>query len=140
MTTQEMPQGPSAAPPGPALTRMINGYWLTQMIYTATRLGIADSLAEGPRTAGRLAKHCGAHARAPPAHASGLEATRMLSLGLQLRQAAREVLSFSRARYGAVRGLPEPPADQGHPRAPAGTITPAPGHAVQDTQKCSGPA
>jgi hypothetical protein len=63
MTTQEMPHGPSAAPAGTALARMINGYWLTQMIYTATRLGIADALAGGPQTAGRLAEQCGAHAR-----------------------------------------------------------------------------
>jgi hypothetical protein len=63
MTTQEMPHGPSASPPGSALARMINGYWLTQMIYTATRLGIADALAGGPQTAGRLAERCGAHAR-----------------------------------------------------------------------------
>jgi hypothetical protein len=63
MTTQEMPHGPGAPPPGPALARMINGYWLTQMIYTATRLGIADALAGGPQTAGRLAERCGAHAR-----------------------------------------------------------------------------
>ena len=61
MTTQELPQGPSASPPGPALARMINGYWLTQMISTATRLGIADALAGGPQTAGRLAHRCGAH-------------------------------------------------------------------------------
>src|SRR5262249_10938850 len=64
MTTQEMPHGPSASPPGPALARMINGYWLTQMISTATRLGIADALAGGPQTARRLAERCGAHSRA----------------------------------------------------------------------------
>jgi O-methyltransferase domain/Dimerisation domain len=63
MTTQESPHGSSASPPGPALARMINGYWLTQMIYTATRLGIADALAGGPQTAGRLAERCGAHPR-----------------------------------------------------------------------------
>jgi DNA-binding IclR family transcriptional regulator len=42
---------------------MINGYCLTQMIYTATRLGIADALAGGPQTAGRLAERCGAPPR-----------------------------------------------------------------------------
>jgi hypothetical protein len=43
------------------LTLMINGYWMTQMIYTAARLGIADALAEAPQTASALAARLGAH-------------------------------------------------------------------------------
>jgi hypothetical protein len=48
---------------GRALARMINGYWVTQLISTAARLNIADALAEGPQTAGALAERCGAHPR-----------------------------------------------------------------------------
>jgi O-methyltransferase domain/Dimerisation domain len=44
-----------------ALTAMINGYWMTHMIYTAARLGIADALAEGPQTVSALASRLGAH-------------------------------------------------------------------------------
>ena len=40
---------------------MINGYWMTQMIYTAARLGIADALAEGPQTVSALAARLGVH-------------------------------------------------------------------------------
>jgi DNA-binding transcriptional ArsR family regulator len=44
-----------------ALTSMINGYWMTQMIYTAARLGIADVLAEEPQTVSELAARLGVH-------------------------------------------------------------------------------
>ena len=44
-----------------ALSSMINGYWMTQMIYTAARLGIADALAEGPQTLSALASRLGVH-------------------------------------------------------------------------------
>jgi len=44
-----------------ALTSMINGYWMTQMIYTAARLGIADALAEGPQTVYTLAARFSVH-------------------------------------------------------------------------------
>jgi O-methyltransferase domain/Dimerisation domain len=44
-----------------ALTAMINGYWVTQMIYTAARLGIADALAEGPQTVSALAARFSVH-------------------------------------------------------------------------------
>jgi hypothetical protein len=42
---------------------MITGYWLTQMIYAAARLGLADRLADGPRTAEELAADSEAHPR-----------------------------------------------------------------------------
>jgi hypothetical protein len=41
---------------------MIGGYFATQAIYVAARLGIADQLRDGPRTAGELAQLTGAHA------------------------------------------------------------------------------
>jgi len=44
-----------------ALTGMINGYWMTQMIYTAARLGVADALAEGPQTVAVLAARLSVH-------------------------------------------------------------------------------
>ena len=46
-----------------ALVDMINGYWMTQMIYTAARLGIADALAEGPQTVSALAGRLRVHER-----------------------------------------------------------------------------
>lgn len=44
-----------------ALMQMINGYWMTQMIYTAARLRIADALAEGPKTVAELASRLNVH-------------------------------------------------------------------------------
>jgi hypothetical protein len=49
--------------PGATLTAMINGYWLTQMIHVAARLGIADALALEPRSVAALAERTGAHPR-----------------------------------------------------------------------------
>ena len=41
---------------------MIAGYWVSQMILVAARLGVADALARGPLTAEAIAKRVGAHA------------------------------------------------------------------------------
>src|ERR1019366_9442581 len=37
------------------LSRLVNGYWHTQTIYVAAKLGIADLLKDGPRSAEELA-------------------------------------------------------------------------------------
>ena len=49
--------------PREELNRMIAGFWTTQAIHVAVRLGIPDRLAAGPRTADELAAESGAHAR-----------------------------------------------------------------------------
>jgi hypothetical protein len=43
-------------PPPQQMFQMITGYWVTQIVGTLARLGIADSLADGPRTSGELAQ------------------------------------------------------------------------------------
>ena len=45
-----------------ALFDLIVSYRITAIIHTAAQLGIADALAEGPRTPGELAASTGAHA------------------------------------------------------------------------------
>jgi hypothetical protein len=49
-------------PPTVALRRLVNGYQVTQAIHVAAALGIADLLADGPRSSGDLAAAAGAHA------------------------------------------------------------------------------
>jgi hypothetical protein len=44
-----------------AMLGHLTGYWVSQLIYVAARLGIADELAAGPRTIAALAKKVGAH-------------------------------------------------------------------------------
>jgi hypothetical protein len=44
-----------------ALAQMTNGYWVTQIIYVAARLGIADLLDDRPRAIDVLAKSTGTH-------------------------------------------------------------------------------
>lgn len=41
--------------PQDQLTRMITGYWISQLVYTAAELSLADLVAEHPRTADELA-------------------------------------------------------------------------------------
>ena len=52
-----------AATPGEELRRLVLGYRVSQAIYVAAELGIADLLAGGPRTADDLASAAGAHRR-----------------------------------------------------------------------------
>lgn len=49
--------------PHDEMARMITGYWISQIVYVAARLGLADRLAEGPKTAEELARMTGTHAR-----------------------------------------------------------------------------
>ena len=48
--------------PGEHLVRLVRGFWVSQAIYVAAELGIADLLAGGPRTVDDLASAAGAHA------------------------------------------------------------------------------
>jgi hypothetical protein len=49
--------------PHDQMARMIVGYWVSRMIYVAAKLGIADRVANGPRTADELAAETATHAR-----------------------------------------------------------------------------
>jgi hypothetical protein len=49
-------------PPFTALLRMIRGFQVTQMIYVAAKLGIADSLTDGAKSSNDLAAATGTHA------------------------------------------------------------------------------
>src|SRR3954463_211643 len=55
---------PSTAPqsiPAPALmVRLATGHWVTQALFVAAKLGIADLVADGPRTPADLAQAAGA--------------------------------------------------------------------------------
>lgn len=51
--------GPS---PQDKLARMLSGYWHTQALYVAARLGIADLLEDGPRSHEDLARETATHA------------------------------------------------------------------------------
>jgi ubiquinone/menaquinone biosynthesis C-methylase UbiE len=42
-------------PPAARLNELLTGYWHTQAIYVAAKLGLADQLGDGPRTSGQLA-------------------------------------------------------------------------------------
>src|SRR5687768_1963875 len=46
------------------LSRLVSGYWYTQTIYVAAKLGIADLLKDGPRFVPELAEATGTNPRA----------------------------------------------------------------------------
>lgn len=53
---------PSDASPDEGLFRLLIGYRVTQALYVAAKLGVADRLAEGPKDAETLARETGARA------------------------------------------------------------------------------
>jgi len=62
MSKQDNLQKPQNTPPPEALLQMITSSWVSQTIYVAAKLGIADLLSEGPRSSDELAKATGTHA------------------------------------------------------------------------------
>lgn len=53
---------PGAAPPPAVLLQMMTGYWVSQALYVAAKLGIADLIADGPRHTEELARATESHA------------------------------------------------------------------------------
>src|SRR5262245_41869337 len=54
----------SQASPGVQLQQLMSGHWIAQAIGVAADLGIADLLANGPKSSGELAQASGSHPRA----------------------------------------------------------------------------
>jgi hypothetical protein len=52
---------PGELPPNMELLQLIVGKWVTQAIYTAAELAIADRLKDGPRASAEVARDCGAN-------------------------------------------------------------------------------
>ena len=56
-----MTDGPQQAPLAQTLNELLRGAWITQAIHVASRLRLADLVAERPRPVAELAAACGAH-------------------------------------------------------------------------------
>src|SRR5579864_7668708 len=61
MLEQSLREIREAVPPPMALIQMATGYWESQAIYVAAKLGIADHLKDGPRTSFDLAQATRTH-------------------------------------------------------------------------------
>ncbi|MFQ5914332.1 MAG: methyltransferase [Nitrospinota bacterium] len=61
MPSQEQPKQAAEAPPPTALLQMVTGYWVSQAISVAAKLGIADLLKNGSRRFEELAEATGTH-------------------------------------------------------------------------------
>ncbi len=56
MHIQDNPKSSTEVPPRTALLQMITGFWVSQAIYVAAKLGIADLLKDGSKSSDALAK------------------------------------------------------------------------------------
>src|SRR4028118_1217576 len=62
MPQPETPQPNQAMPPQLAVLQMASGYWVSQSIYVAAKLGIADLLKDSPKSCDELATATGKNA------------------------------------------------------------------------------
>ena len=62
MAEQESFTPPTDPPPFVALFQMVTGYYISQAIYVAAKLGIADRLTDGPHSSDELAHATDTHA------------------------------------------------------------------------------
>jgi hypothetical protein len=61
---QPEPTRPSSGPPPQAVLHdLLTGFWRSQAVHAAAKLGLADLLKDGPRTADDLARATGTHGR-----------------------------------------------------------------------------
>src|SRR5262245_23081416 len=65
MSPQESSHTTNPMPPVVALRHLLHGYRISQAIYVAAKLGIADLLQDGPKGSDELAMAVGAHPDAP---------------------------------------------------------------------------
>ena len=72
MSTARPPIDPQLATPDARLLRLIYGASDTQLVYVAAKFGLADALADGPRTGAELAAATGAHPAVLPRVLRGL--------------------------------------------------------------------
>jgi SAM-dependent methyltransferase len=103
----------SAVPANVALLELAQGAWLTQAIYAATKLGIADELRDGPRSADDVAKRVGADPDATYRLMRALASNGVLTLRrgrfrlTRVGQALRSDRDGSMAPFMALIGSPE---------------------------------
>jgi hypothetical protein len=91
--TNADPKHGDAPPPHAQIIQMGFGYWVSRAVYAAAKLGLADRLAGGPRSAAELAKETGTHARA-------LHRLMRLLAGLGILRTERDGQRFSVSPLG----------------------------------------
>ncbi|MBV9388849.1 MAG: hypothetical protein JOZ78_20695 [Chroococcidiopsidaceae cyanobacterium CP_BM_ER_R8_30] len=61
--SENMPPHLRGLPPQAVMMQMASGYWITQLIYAAAKLGIADLLKDGPKSCEEIAAATGTKAK-----------------------------------------------------------------------------
>ena len=90
-----------------ALLETVQGAWVTQALYVAAKLGIADELAHGPKTADEVAAKVGAHPD------SVFRLMRMLAGRVVFSQRPGRPVRAGRYGSGVARRRPRFPAADG---------------------------
>ena len=67
---EELTQQPIVIPGLPPVEQAMRGYYLSQAIYVAAKLGIADLVEDGPKTSKELARAADPQEPAPALHPS----------------------------------------------------------------------
>ena len=59
--TEHTPSNPAGVPPQIAMLQMISGFWVSRAIYIVAKLGLADQMQDGAKSAEELAAATGTH-------------------------------------------------------------------------------
>ena len=78
---QENTQPSTDLQPQKTILQMASGYWVTQALYVAAKLGIADLLKDGSKNCDKLATATGVNARALYRLMRGLASLKVFALG-----------------------------------------------------------
>ncbi|HYE75889.1 MAG TPA: methyltransferase dimerization domain-containing protein [Blastocatellia bacterium] len=90
------------APPQMVAMQLMTGYWVSQMVYVAARLKLADLLADGPKTSEQLAKASGVHAETLNRLLRALVSVGMFSTNAEGRYTLTPVSELFRSGPGSM--------------------------------------
>jgi hypothetical protein len=97
---------PAGAPPPVVLLQMMTGYWVSQAIYVAAKLGIADLLTSGPKTCDELAEATDCHPQSLHRVLRALSSTGIFTETTSASFALTPMAEFLRSDHpGSMRAL-----------------------------------
>ena len=119
MSTKAESQQPIPAPPQVSLLQLATGYMVSQAVYVAAKLGLADLITARPCRVDELAKEVGADASA-------------------LRRLLRLLVTCGVFSEDARGGFPSVPGFRASPERRARIVTPRPDHVERGAVSCVG--
>jgi ubiquinone/menaquinone biosynthesis C-methylase UbiE len=105
MSKQATSQKPNETPIELTFLQMVSGYWISQAIYVAAKLGIADLLNEKSLTAGELAKATATHPETLYRLLRGLSSVGIFSEGTEQQFTLTPLGAALQSGKGSIRAL-----------------------------------